>query len=367
MLSCITCEVMDNIVFIMRSDTEIKIDTTPWGRFDTKDVYLFKMTNAAGNYVELTNYGATLVNVVVPDKLGNVGSVVLGYDDLQGYINDQYYLGSTIGRFANRISNASFLLDGQAYHLDKNDGENSNHGGFEGYDRRVFDVKIIEKKVCMTLHDQDGNGGYPGTLKLCVTFTWSQENELKICYEAESTKPTIANFTNHAYFNLSGTDRPVTDHELRISAGSYLENNENNLPTGRILMDSDGFINGKRLSEIMDVERPAETGLNRYYTFLDLDQEKVQAELEEPGTGRTLQVSTSYPGILVYTAQYLETVKGRDVYKPLTAICLECQNYPDGINHEYFPPGVLRQGELYQEFIKFRFSAREATNNLPTV
>jgi aldose 1-epimerase len=340
----------------MQSDTIVKIQAMPWGHYDSKDIYLFKITNAAGNYVELTNYGATLVNVVVPDKFGNAGSVVLGYDNLNSYINDQFYIGSTIGRVANRIGNASFKLDGKDYQLEKNDGANSNHGGFAGYHQRVFDFELVDDRLCMTLLDEDSTGGYPGALKLRVTFTWSSDNELYIVYKAETDKPTIANFTNHAYFNLSGTNRSVINHRLRISAGSYLENNENHLPTGKMFMDTDGFINGRRLSDVIDVKRPAATGLNRYYTLLDLNTEKSQADLYEPLTGRKLQVFTSYPGILIYTAQYLDTVKGRDIYKPLSAICLECQNYPDGVNHEYFPSAVLRPNEHYNEFIKFRFT-----------
>jgi aldose 1-epimerase len=342
----------------MQTNNAVKIQAKPWGQYGGKDVYLFRITNAAGNYLELTNYGATLVNVVVPDKLGNVGSVVIGYDNLEGYLNDKFYIGSTIGRVANRIGCASFSLDGNKYQLEKNDGENSNHGGFEGYHLRVFDFELIDDAVSMTLIDEDNAGGYPGTLKLRVTFTWNNDNELHIGYEAETDKPTIANFTNHAYFNLSGTNEPVINHTLCVSSGSYLENDENYLPTGRIFMDTDGFVNSKRLGDIIDLKRPVETGVNRYFRFLDLNTEMPQAALYEPFTGREIQVFTSYPGIMVYTAQYLNTDKGRHTYKPLSAVCLECQYYPDGINHEYFPSAVLRPDKQYNEFIKFRFSVK---------
>lgn len=342
----------------MQADRAITIQAKPWGRHGGKNVYLFRISNAAGYYVELTNYGATLVNVVVPDKLGNTGSVILGYDNLEGYVNDKFYIGSTIGRVANRIGNASFTLDGKGNQLDKNDGDNSNHGGFAGYHQRVFDFELRDDAVHMILVDEDGTGGYPGTLKLKVTFTWNDDNELYIGYEAETDKPTIANFTNHAYFNLSLTNEPITNHWLCLSAGSYLESDENYLPTGKIFIDTDDFINGRRLSELIDTNHPVETGLNRYFTLLDPDTTKAQAELYEPISGRQLEVFTSYPGIMVYTAQYLDTDKGRDTYKPLSAICLECQHYPDGINHEYFPSAVLKPAEQYKEFIKFRFNVK---------
>ncbi|RFZ95805.1 galactose mutarotase [Mucilaginibacter conchicola] len=343
----------------MQAETAIKIQVKPWGKHGGKDVYLFRITNAYGNYVELTNYGATLVNVVVPDKNGDTGSVILGYDDLQAYLNDTYYIGSTIGRFANRIGNASFTIDGKDYYLDKNDGENSNHGGFAGYHQRVFDFELSDDTIRMTLLDEDGTGGYPGTLKLKVTFTWNDDNELYIGYEAETDKPTIANFTNHAYFNLSGTDNLVTNQRLSISAGSYLESDENYLPTGKIFIDTDGFINGRLLGDILDSSRPIETGLNRYFTLLDQNAEKAQAELYDPATGRELKVFTSYPGIMVYTAQYLDTEgRGGQAYKPFSAVCLECQHYPDGINHQYFPSAILRPDGQYNQFIKFRFNVR---------
>lgn len=343
----------------MQADTAIKIQVKSWGKHRGKDVYLFRISNAYGHYVELTNYGATLVNVEVPDKDGKLGSVILGYDGLQGYVNDTYYIGSTIGRVANRIGNASFTIDGNECHAEKNDGENSNHGGFAGYHQRVFNFELSNDAVYMTLVDEDGTGGYPGTLNLKVTFTWNDDNELYIGYEAETDKPTIASFTNHAYFNLSDSNSLITDHRLNISSGWYLENDKNNLPTGKIFIDTDGFINGRRVGEILDTARPIESGLNRYFTFLDQNTERAQAELYDTATGRELKVYTSYPGIMVYTAQYLNTIgRGKHAYKPFAAVCLECQHYPDGINHQYFPSAILKPGQQYNEFIKFSFNVR---------
>ncbi|RYD87514.1 MAG: galactose mutarotase, partial [Sphingobacteriales bacterium] len=311
------------------------------------------------HYVELTNYGATVLNVVVPDNHGISNSVVLGYDDLHGYLNDTYYMGSTIGRFANRIGDASFYIDGVKYSLENNDGKSTNHGGFAGYHQRVFDFELSDDTVYMTLKDEDGTGGFPGTLKLKITFTWNDDNELYIGYEAETDKPTIANFTNHTYFNLLGSDTLATKHRLSISSGSYLENDENYLPTGKILMDADGFINGRLLNDVVDSSRPIETGLNRYFTFLDQNTLKAQVELYDQVTGRELKVFTSYPGVMVYTAQYLNTIgRGGQAYKPFSAVCLECQHYPDGVNHTYFPSAILKPGEQYNEFIKFQFNVR---------
>jgi len=338
-----------------------KINITHWGKASDTDVYLFRITNSLGNYVELSNYGATVVSIFVPDKFGKVSNVALGYSDLQGYLSDKYYLGSTIGRYTNRIGKARFVLEGREYELEKNDGENSLHGGNNGFNRRVFDFEIKDNTVVMYLLDEGGNGGYPGTLEFEVTFTWTDKNELLIDYTAETDRPTIANFTNHTYFNFSWVKSPVTNHFLWVNSGVYLAQDDDHVPTGKMLVDNEGFLHGRLLSDVIDKSRPLETGLDRYFL---LQKEKgltaPQAALYEPKTGRQLQVFTSYPGMIVYTGQFLNTIpdKNGQFFKPLSGICLECHHFPDSVNHQQFPWAILSPEKPYKEFIKFSFDIK---------
>lgn len=329
-----------------------------WGRHQGKDVFLVRLINSYGNFVELTNYGATIVSICVPDSSGRKDHVVLGYPDLSGYLQDTAYMGSTIGRFANRIKEARFILADHEYLLEANDGENTNHGGISGYHQQVFDKETKDGNVMMSLTDLAGTGGYPGKLDLKVTYTWTDDNELAITYEATTDAITIANFTNHTYFNLSGEGN-VLSHSLQINTEAYLENNDKYLPTGRMLNDTGQFSKGRILNNLIDQNKPIETGLNRYFIF-SKDTQQPQVTLYSPASGRVLQVSASYPGITVYTGQYLDTAPGHNGagYKAVQGIALECQHYPDSIHHPHFPQAVLKPDEPYREFIKFKFTTR---------
>jgi aldose 1-epimerase len=345
----------------MQAELESTIHITPWGKHAEKEVFLFQITNSSGSYVRLSNYGATIVGIGVPDRSAHIEDVVLGYDGLQDYLNDRFYMGSTIGRFANRVGNATFSLDGVAFELEKNDGQNSNHGGWSGYHQRVFDYEIAGNSVRMTIMDEDGAGGFPGKINFGVTFTWNAKNELCISYEAETTKPTIANFTSHSYLNLSGKDSLITEHYLSVDSGLHLESDGAFLPTGKILLDKNRLISGRRLGDIIDAARPMETGLNDYFLLSKQNEAVPRALLYEQESGRELQIFTSYPGVMVYSGQYLSTSPGRDgyPYKPLNGICLECQHYPDSVRHGHFPKAVLRPGQHYREFIKFLFKVNK--------
>jgi aldose 1-epimerase len=202
-----------------------------WGTVHKQDVFLFKLENSAGTFVELTNYGATLVSINVPDKDGRLGNVIIGFPTLAGYLDDSCYIGSTIGRYANRVSNAQFNLDDITYQLEANDGVNANHSASSGFNSKVFGFEVNDDELVFVLHSNDGEGGYPGNLNLRVTYKWSDDNELCIHYKAVSDKDTFANFTNHAYFNLSNGDLTIADHQLDISAKNTVAANEDYIPT----------------------------------------------------------------------------------------------------------------------------------------
>ncbi|MBB6127321.1 aldose epimerase family protein [Mucilaginibacter lappiensis] len=331
-----------------------------WGQHAGEPVYLFKMENTHGAYVELTNYGATLVSVVVPDARGVYSNVVLGFPSLQGYLDDSCYIGSTIGRYANRIGGASFKLDSATWQLENNDGENTNHGGNHGFNTRVFKYAITAEGLFFILQSPDGEGGYPGNLELTVHYQWRDLNELAITYYASTDKRTIANFTNHAYFNLSNNGAKIFDHTLTVHAGSMLQNGTGYIPTGLIEPVGSRKFSNTAIRSKMLVNETYITGLNDCYI---LDEQpgtyhKLAAELTEKKSGRKLEIFTTCPSLIVYTGDYLLSEHSGhrgERYSPFDGICLECQYYPDSPNHPNFPATVLSPGDTYQESIIYKF------------
>lgn len=338
----------------------MNVSRQEWGEYFGRKIYLFKIENAAGAYIELTNYGATLVSAVVPDKAGNFENVVLGYSSLTGYIADECYLGATIGRFANRIGNATFALDGLVYHLDVNDGNHSNHGGYAGFNTRAFDYAITENGISFSFQSNDGDGGFPGNLELVVTYAWTEDNELKITYQATSNQKTIANFTNHAYFNLSGKAGGIFDHSLKVYADKILDIDAAHLPTGLINDAGERALNGEVLRDKIIADGVIMNGYNHCFVLQNNDANELKnaALLTDNASGRKVEVLTSYPSIVVYTGGYLESkIPGNysRPYQPFDGLSLECQYYPDSPNHAGFPSTVLGPGNKYHEVIVYKF------------
>jgi aldose 1-epimerase len=329
-----------------------------FGIHNDKELLLFTLKNADGAFVELTNYGATIVSVVVPDRDGESEPVVHGFDEPEGYLADNCYIGSTIGRFANRIGNAAFELDGKQYYLEANDNANSNHGGSSGYNLRVFDYKIEDDKLSFTLFSPDGDGRFPGDLELTVTYQWTENNQLKITYLAETDQSTIANFTNHAYFNLSGNGGSMLNHQLTIYADQVLESDKEYIPTGKVITAGKRAFSGDRIVD--KIKENNEEGFNHYYILNNQDDNiRLAAVLDDEGSGRRLNVYTTYPGLMFYTGDFLESTHPGHLgksYKPLDGLCLECQFYPDAPNHGSFPSAVLNPGEQYREEIIYEFT-----------
>ena len=339
-------------------------------------VYRYVLSNRKGVEAVVISYGATLVSLRVPDRNGQAADIVLGYDDLAGYEQGKSFLGATIGRYGNRIAGGEFTLDGKVFHLPKNDGPNSLHGGTRGFNKRVWtgvDRSRADAQVLVLSYSSpDGEEGYPGTLKAKVTYTLPAEaSELRIDYAATTDKDTIVNLTNHSYFNLSGdTSKEIVDQQLLLRAREFTPVDATLIPTGelravrgtpfdftvptaignRINQDDEQLKFGKGYDHNWVLERTEKGGL------------QLAAEVFEPTSGRVLQVLTTEPGIQFYSGNFLDgTAKGKggQLYSHRTGLCLETQHFPDSPNHPKFPSTVLKPGEPYRSTTVLRFSARK--------
>ncbi|MDR2915249.1 MAG: galactose mutarotase, partial [Tannerella sp.] len=301
---------------------------------------------------EITNYGATLTAFVIPGKTGRLKNIILSYENIEDYFSDSSYIGSTVGRFANRISNAQFSLKNATYYLDKNDGNNSNHGGFNGFHSRIFDTRIDGDKLILSCESPDGESGFPGNLYFSVTYSFSDDNTLQIEYSAVSDKETIFNPTNHAYFNLSGKNETILNHELKIFADSYLKTNDEFIPTGRILSVAGtafDFRDFQKIANRMTQKNEIIKGYNTYFISNSDKSLKHLVTLKDPASGTTLNVASTMPGVQIYTGDYLS---GK--HQPFTGIALEAQFYPDAPNHPDFKNCILQPDTETRHKIVFK-------------
>lgn len=340
---------------------------------DEKKVDLYTLTNERGMKVQITNYGGKIVSVLVPDREGTLGDVVLGYETGQEYLEGIASLGATMGRYANRIANAQFTLDDSTYHLDKNNGEHSIHGGTEGFRHQVWDARQIdEQSLELSYFSEDGEGGYPGNLEVSVIYTVTDNNELKLEYNASTDRPTILNMTNHAFFNLAGEGSgDILDHELYVDADQYTPVDSTAIPTGE-LRDVEGtpfdFTEATSLGVRIDEDNRQLEYVGGYdHNFVlnkDTEELSLAARLSEPGTGRVMEVFTTEPGLQVYTANSLtgeenQIGKGGHVYGPQSAVCLETQHFPDSPHHPHFPSTRITPEDGYQSTTVYKFSTSD--------
>ncbi len=327
--------------------------------------YLFTLTNKNGMTVKLTNYSGAIVSILVPDKNGNIDDVVLGYDDLDGYVKGTSSQGALVGRYANRIADGKLTVGGKTYQLYLNEGgKNTLHGGSVGYNKRVWTVdEETDNSVTFGYFSPDGEENFPGNLKITCKYTLTEENELKLEYKGVSDADTVVNMTNHAYFNLGGIHSgSAWGHELQIFADSYTPVNEKLIPTGEI-KSVEGTPFDFRTPKIIaeDATKDGRRGFDHNFMLGEAGVMHKAAIAYEPNTGREMTMWTDKPALQFYTAIGLADDNGKDG-KPLvegTAICLESQFAPDSPNQPTFPDCILKKGEEYNFTTIYKFGVRE--------
>ena len=332
---------------------------------DGNDVTLYTLTNKNGLRAKIMDYGAILVELSVPDRDSKLADITLGFDELDPYIKINPMFGSTVGRYANRIANAKFTLDGVEYKLTANAGKNHIHGGrTKRFDKVMWKGQEFQNAedvgVRFTYQSSDGEEGFPGNLNCTVTYTLTNNNELKISYKATTDKPTIVNLTNHSYWNLSGAGNgDVLGHQILINADRYTPAGEGLIPTGEIRSVEGTPLDFTRPKTIgARIEELTETrGYDHNYVLNNWDGSlKLAARVYEPTSGRVMEVYTTEPGMQFYTANGLKGVKGKagKVYDKHHGFCLETQHYPDSPNKPNFPSVVLRPGQTYSSETRFK-------------
>lgn len=353
---------------------EPKLKKESFGKLpDGTEVDSYTLTNKNGVEVKITNYGATVTSIKVPDRSGKLDDVTLGYDSIDGYLAKNPHMGSLAGRYANRIANGEFKLGGKTITLAKNNGPNHLHGGPNGFYKQIWKASDASNKegiaVRMTYLSKDGEENYPGNLDVTVTYTLTEQNELKIDYLATTDKETVVNLTNHSYFNLAGAGSgDVLGHQLKINAKNTTEIDKTLIPTGKLSpVAGTPFDFGKLTAigaRINDTNEQLQIGKGYDHNFVldtggKLDAQAV--EVYEPTTGRVMEVFTDQPGVQLYTANHLDGSiigKGGKAYKQRGAFCLETQHHPDSPNKPNFPSTALKPGEKYQTTTIYKFSAR---------
>ncbi len=338
-----------------------------YGKTNEGDVVnQYSLTNSKGVTVKIINYGGAITEIWVPDRNGKLADVNLGFEDIKGWQSkNNPFFGCLVGRYANRIAGGKFTLDGKEYKLAKNNGPNSLHGGNKGFDKVVWQEVLIGTNSISLRHiSPDGDEGYPGELTAEVTYTLTDNNELKIDYKATCDKATVINLTNHAYFNLAGHDAgSILDHELMIKAANVTPTDETLIPTGKIEPVKGtpyDFTTAKKIgADISKIKAdPVGYDINYVLDAGKTDKPALGAVVYEPKSGRLLEMWTTEPGVQLYTGNFLDgTIKGKGgaVYKQYAGFCLEAQHFPDSPNQPSFPSVVLRPGQTYKQTTIYKF------------
>lgn len=334
-----------------------------------RQMTLYTMTNKAGASVSVLDFGAHLVSIRVPDRAGNLADVCLGFDTLEEYDQKPSFLGAAVGRYANRIGDARFTLNGKEYPLFANDGKNTLHGGREGFDKKWWKGQALEAEaedaVIFTYVSHDMEEGFPGKMRVQVTYAWDDACRLTIRYRAQADQDTVVNLTNHAYFNLAGKGA-MLNHTLQVNAGQVTDVDEGLIPTGEMLDVTGtpldlraGAVIGERIAR--KAEHRLLESVNGFDCNFVLDGTglKEAAVLRDPDSGRTMTVLTTEPGIQVYSGQGLNmTGRGGAEYGPYAGVALETQHFPDSPNHPEFPTTTLKAGETFESTTVYAFSVQ---------
>ena len=338
-----------------------------WGELEGKKVLQYTLLNKKGVVVKILNYGGTITDIITADRRGEKGNVMLCFDSLEGYLQkNNPFFGCLVGRYANRIANAQFSLNGKVYRLAPNNNGNALHGGIKGFDKKVWDADFAPRDNSLRLvyKSPDGEEGYPGNLTVTVVYTLSEANELIIDYTAVTDAATPVNLTNHAYFNLSaGRSADILDHELTLNAQYYTTTNDKIIPTGD-MVPVEGtpydFTSPKNIGK--DIGK---TGNGYDHNFvLGNNTGKLQpvSILYHAASGRLMETATTQPGVQLYTGNYLngslQHTPGNIKYNKHAGVCLETQHYPDSPNQPAFPDTILRPGEKYHHITVYKFSVK---------
>jgi len=333
-------------------------------------IQLYTLTNRGGMQVRIATYGGTIVNLLAPDRAGLLGDVVLGFNTIERYFTSTAYFGAIIGRYGNRIAKGRFTLEGKRYQLAKNNGPNALHGGLKGLDKHLWTAEVLGQNppsVQFTRLSHDGEEKYPGNLKVAVTYTLTNRDELRIEYAAQTDKPTILNLTNHSYFNLAGAGNGnVLDHRIKIHASRFTPVNSALIPTGEIKDVAGTPMDLRKWTTIgskIQAVGGTPVGYDHNYVLdsCPVIRPGLAAEVFEPGSGRLMKVYTDQPAVQFYTANFLDGSirgKGGKVYRQHDAFCLETQHFPDSPNHPNFPSTVLRPGEMFHSTTVYKFSTK---------
>ena len=330
------------------------------GNFEGKDIHLYTFTNAKGSRVRITNYGGIICSWVCADRHGNHSDIVIGLGKPDDYIKGHPYLGCLIGRYANRIANGRFSLNGRIYTLPVNNGPNHLHGGVKGFDKVVWDAEISDDLLLLHYVSPDGEEGYPGRLTAEVCYSFSDENELKIGYKATTDADTPVCLTNHSYFNLSGnTDQDILDHSVWIDADHYTPVNDVQIPTGEIAAVAGTAFDFTKPSRIGARIADTEGGYDHNFVLNKSSGNKPKGMLKDEVSGRQLEVFTDLPGLQFYSGNFLDgslkNAEGKMIRKH-SGVCFESQLVPDSPNQPGFPAAILKAGETWESVTSYKVS-----------
>ncbi len=350
-----------------KMETKTGITKVAWGNADGQDVDLYTLTNSKGVQVKISTYGGTVTSWVAPDKNDSTSNIVLGFDSLSGYLAKPPYFGALVGRYGNRIAKGKFKIDTAQYTLVTNNGVNHLHGGTKGFDKVIWLAAATNDSIAslqLSYVSKDGEEGYPGNLKVDVRYTLTDDDELKIEYNATTDKATPVNLTNHSYFNLTGNaSNTILDHKLMIDADNFTPVDSTLIPTGEIKLVKGtpfDFTTAKKIGrDIGDVQGGYDH--NWVLNKKDASLQKV-AVLTDSVSGRTLEVSTTEPGLQFYTGNFLDgTIKGRDgkAINKNAALCMETQHFPDSPNEPKFPTTILKPGQQYHTITVYKLSVNK--------
>jgi len=339
-------------------------------KFEESKSHLIILDNERGMQVALSDYGARIVSIIVPSGDGQPTDVVLGFDHIDKYVDaHEIFHGVTVGRFANRLADGRFSIDGKTYQIEPNNGKNALHGGKDGFHSKVWSRRVNDRQSAeFCLVSPDGESGFPGTVTVTVQYKLTEENELKISYRAHTDQKTILNLTNHAFFNLNGEGSDsVFNHQLQIAADHFLPVDDSQIPSGEIRAVSGGafdFTSIRSIQEQFDIgdeQLTAAKGFDHAYVLRERKEKMSEAiaDIMSPATGIRLQVYTDQPSLQLYTGNFLngeDTGKSGRPYQQYGAFCLETQGFPDAPNHENFPTCLLQPGEEFRSESIYKFS-----------